>query len=505
MKRTEAPPRPGTDPQWDSAWAELRELLVGPEREEIGAIRRHLGSRDEQIESVAEILPPAVERSARNGPELRRSLEPMVREVIELTLKHDPGLLIDSALPVIGTLIRRYISTALQDFVDAINIAQEKALSIRSLQWRLEAWRTGKPFADVVLANSLLYRVEQVFLIHHPSGLLLLHRTASGVIAKDGDMVSGMLTAIGDFARDSFEETPGDGSELNTVQIGELRIWVRHAPHSALAAVVRGVAPPDLKVLLDKQLALIEQDFGEPIEHYQGDPSTVQGAAPHVDACLVGRGGVENRKNGVVYAGAAVALMVLLAIGTLWWKDNTRWKSDIARLEAEPGYAVTEARRGWFRHTISVLRDPLAKPPESVLAEPARYSMRFTPFVSLDPEMAALREYEPARRRVEGFRLEFANDSAVIDRIRAEAAAEAIRRLLAAAPLAGKQIRVTVTGSADPTGTAERNRKLSIDRAEATVQALADAGIDPSILAKAPGTSASREVRFAVHAAEAEK
>lgn len=65
--------------------------------------------------------------------------------------------------------------------------------------------RTGASFAEVVLRHTLLYRVEQVFLVHRESGLLLHHLTAQSIAAQAPDMVAGMLTAIQDFARDSFQ------------------------------------------------------------------------------------------------------------------------------------------------------------------------------------------------------------------------------------------------------------------------------------------------------------
>lgn len=499
MKPIEAPPQPGSDPQWDSAWLELRSLLVGPEQQELGAIQKRLGNRSEQIESVAAVLPPAVESSAKRGPELKRSLEPVVRDVVQLTLKHDPSLLIDAVLPVIGTLIRKYISAALQDFVDAINLAQEKSLSGRSLQWRMEAWRTGKPFADVVLANSVLYRVEQVFLIHRATGLLLVHKTAPGVVAKDADMVSGMLTAIGDFARDSFQE--GAEGELSTVQVGELRIWVRHGQHATLAAVVRGIAPPDLKNLLDRSLSLVERDFGEQLENYDGDPSRIEGASPQVAACLVGRGGAAPRGNGTLYAAGAVALAAILLVAGLYWRDGVRLRADVQRLKAEPGFAVTEVRRGWLRHSIEGLRDPLAASAAQIVTGLERYESRFDPFVSLHPKMVALREFEPLKQRIEASVLEFASDSAAVDPAKARPVADAITKLAAMAPLTGARISIVAAGSADPSGMADRNLQLAKRRADAAVDALAGFGVDRSILVASTVPGAMRSVRFAVQTA----
>ena len=50
---------------------------------------------------------------------------------------------------------------------------------MQGLKWRVESIRTGRPFAEIVLMHSLLYRVEQVFLIHRETGLVLSPRCGS--------------------------------------------------------------------------------------------------------------------------------------------------------------------------------------------------------------------------------------------------------------------------------------------------------------------------------------
>ena len=93
------------------------------------------------------------------------------------------------------------------------------------MQWRWEALRTGRPYAEIVVLRSLLYRVEQVFLIHRESGLLLQHVAARvrrrRLETKDPEMVSGMLTAIQDFVHDSVSGT--EGENLETIRMGDDR------------------------------------------------------------------------------------------------------------------------------------------------------------------------------------------------------------------------------------------------------------------------------------------
>ncbi|MEZ5976076.1 MAG: hypothetical protein R3E96_14915 [Planctomycetota bacterium] len=41
-----------------------------------------------------------------------------------------------------------------------MNVALENSFSPRGVRWRMEAWRTGRPFGEVVLLNSLEYRAS---------------------------------------------------------------------------------------------------------------------------------------------------------------------------------------------------------------------------------------------------------------------------------------------------------------------------------------------------------
>ena len=57
------------------------------------------------------------------------------------------------------------------------------------------------------MLESSAFRVEQVFLVHRPTGLLLQHVMAPEVPAKDADQVAAMLTAIRDLVEGSFAST----------------------------------------------------------------------------------------------------------------------------------------------------------------------------------------------------------------------------------------------------------------------------------------------------------
>ena len=248
--RSDDPP-PGPSDTPAAKFTELRALLVGPEQRQLHALQTRLEDPAAQARDVSRVLATAVELRTRD-PHLQRALAPTIEDAITASVRRNPRPLADALFPIIGPAIRKAIAATLNGMLESLNTTLEHSLSWRSLQWRLDARRSGRPFAEIVLLNTLVYRVEQVFLIHRPSGLLLQHLTASGATAQDADMVSGMLTAIRDFVQDSFKV--GEDEGLQTLKVGDLSVWIEQGPHALLAVVVRGAAPPSLRTALQQAL-----------------------------------------------------------------------------------------------------------------------------------------------------------------------------------------------------------------------------------------------------------
>jgi len=144
---------------------------------------------------------------------LAKALSPTIQETLRESVRKDPHVLADALFPMMGPAIRKSITETLRAMLESFNAALEHSLSAQGIKWRIEAFRTGKSFGEIVLMHSLLYRVEQVFLIHRQTGLVLSHVVATSVSTQDPSMVAGMLSAIQQFVRDSFdsknEETLG--------------------------------------------------------------------------------------------------------------------------------------------------------------------------------------------------------------------------------------------------------------------------------------------------------
>ena len=240
-----------SDPTIDDL-SELRGLLLAPEQIQLSKLQERLDDPARRADDVSRVLPSALTLSLNRDNKFASALMPTVEEAIGVSVKKNPQRLVDAIFPVMGPAIRKSIANAFSEMVQSLNQTLEYSVSLKGLKWRLEALRTGKSFAEVVLSHTLLYRVEQVFLIHRESGLLLQHVEAGAAAVQDVDLVSGMLTAIQDFVHDSFGAEKSDA--LDSMQVGELTVWIERGSQAVLAAVFRGNAPGELRRLMQDAL-----------------------------------------------------------------------------------------------------------------------------------------------------------------------------------------------------------------------------------------------------------
>jgi OOP family OmpA-OmpF porin len=379
---------------------ELRRLLIGPEQQELVRIQERLDRQEDLLpEDISRVLPEAVTLRSHQDKKVTEALLPTVEEAIGISVRKNPQTLVDALFPVIGPAIRRAISEALTGMVQTMNQTLEHSLSPQGLKWRLEAWRTGKSFAEVVMLHTLLYRVEQVFLIHRETGLLLQHVLAGESAVQDADMVSGMLTAIQDFVHDSFSAQKDDA--LETLQVGGLTVWIEQGPRAILAGVIRGNAPQDLRNLFHETLEQIHREFSEELESFEGDAAAFDPTRKYLEACLQfqydqsRQSSAEKKRITPMRVIAAVLIIALLVWGFFHVRDRWRWSNYLSRLQSEPGIVVTNAERHWWTYSIAGLRDPLAADPLALLRETKLdaedVESRWEPYHSLTPQFVLTR------------------------------------------------------------------------------------------------------------------
>ncbi len=381
-------------PARQDSLSELRHLLIGPEQQEINELRERLNQQESLLpEDISRVLPEAVTLRTRRDKKVTEALLPTVEEAIGISVKNNPQTLIDALFPVMGPAIRKAIAETLSGMTQAMNKSLEHSLTPQGLRWRLEARRTGKSFAEVVMLHTLLYRVEQVFLIHKETGLMLQHVVAGSSGVQDADMVSAMMTAIQDFVHDSFNVE--EGGSLDTLQVGELAVWIERGPRAVLAAVIRGNAPQELRESFQKTLEQIHSEFARELETFEGDAEPFEPSRTYLEACLHAQyeqGQKDKAKKLVspIRIIGAIFLITVLVLGFFYVRSRWRWGNYLARLKSEQGIVITNAERRWGGYTIAGLRDPMAADPQVLLKESKLDSSdvesHWEPYHSLSPK-----------------------------------------------------------------------------------------------------------------------
>ena len=391
-------PGPGARPDTreqpaDAELSELRSILIGQEQRELRALELHVYDEARRTREVSRVLPEAL-TLRRQDPQLASALGPMVEEAITASVHRDPRPLANALFPVMGPAIRRAIEHMFASMMESFSRTVEQSVSWRALRWRLTAWRTGRPFSEIVLLNTLQYRVEQVFLIHAESGLLLQHVTAAAVPIQDADQVSAMMTAIRDFVRDSFNVAGPDG--LDAFHVGALTVLIEQGPYAIVAGVVRGTPPPDARLMFRHALESIHRLLGPEMQAFEGDAAEMEKARPALQACLVAH--LRERPAPSYRRWVAAAALLLLAIG-VWtfivMRERQRFGAYVDRLAAEPGIVVLSSGRRDGKFVVSGLRDPLAGDPSVLLAssgvDATRVEQHWEPYDAIHPAFVAAR------------------------------------------------------------------------------------------------------------------
>ncbi|TIM54539.1 OmpA family protein [Mesorhizobium sp.] len=426
---------PTADPRMET----LRQLLVGREISELSRVTHLLDEPEQLASAVGGVLPSAAARAPH--AQLGEALAPAVERAVQRSIQKSPRTLTDILYPVFLPAIRKSIGEKIDQTFQSLNETLRHIFTWHGLKWRLEAWRTGASFSEVVLKHSLVYRVEHVFLINRNSGLLIAHVTADNATSEDPQLISSMLSAIQDFVKDSFNEKEQSG--LDTIRFGELRLWSEVGPFATLVAVIRGNPPEELHEIFRDVLLRIHDECSQALEQFDGDSSQLVGVETLLQTCVELK--QEDSNQGFPWLVVAAVLLVLIPAGgwfLLSWQSGQRWQAYVSRLSTQPGIIVAEQKVHDGQFYIAGLRDPLAADPQALLSgtqvDPARVHSQWQFYQSLEPEFV-LKRLTASLAPPDSVRLSIVNDRIVaegeapdtwIDRARAAA-----RQLSAGGPV----------------------------------------------------------------------
>jgi outer membrane protein OmpA-like peptidoglycan-associated protein len=362
----------------DPKLAALRSLILEEDRAAIAKLQQKFDDPRQFAEAVSSVLADAFTLAGARDEQLAKALAPILELAVQASIRKNPGTLVGILYPLMGSVVRKSIAESLDGTLQRLNQAFKHSFSLQGLKWRLEALRSGSSFADVVLKHTVQFRVEHVFLIHRKTGLLIEHVAAPEVTSQDPQLVSGMLSAIQDFVRDSFEGTDkSGGGGIDTLRLGDVLLWCEEGPFAFLAAVIRGNPPETLHAALRETLTNIHDQYRSQLEEFQGDSATLGDLVTPLQRDLQQQ---ERPREKQLSPWLWILPLVLLLLVGGWVIQRTiirlRVDSYVQRLREEPGIVVANAELRNGKWEISGLRDPLAVDPASFLSQSGLNSKR---------------------------------------------------------------------------------------------------------------------------------
>ena len=142
--------------QYDNSLDKVRELLIGRDEKYVQEIVKRNAK-----EVVGGIVSEALhERESKDGS-VNKVLVPLVEKSLHRSIEANSDKIVGTLYPLVGTLVRKAVSSFLVDFVERTNALIENSLSPKSVSWRFKAWQSGVRYSDYVASQVYQYQVQQ--------------------------------------------------------------------------------------------------------------------------------------------------------------------------------------------------------------------------------------------------------------------------------------------------------------------------------------------------------
>lgn len=310
----------------------------------INAIFEKLTELDDQtqanadIQQLAERLTPVmtslIRRTIQASPdEMAEAIGPVMGEAMRVQIRDSRKEMVEAIYPIIGETIQRALSEFVKELQRNIDARLKSPLTPTGFFKRARARFGGVSNAELTLREALPIHIHEIFLIQHHSGLLLAHYQPDGRGGNDSDLIGAILTAIRDFAHDSFNPNAANASaDLGEISFGELQIAIESGQHSYLAVVYSGVEPEGFRAALRQFMADLRVEHSHALRDYNGDPATLPALTPMLETLALTfttdnkHSKPLSRGQKLGLAGTAMGVVLLLTLACFYlWFTITLW------------------------------------------------------------------------------------------------------------------------------------------------------------------------------------
>lgn len=257
----------------------LRQILLDNDHQkliefesELDKINYQLSDKEAKINVFLPIITDLLERKIIDSEdELVKVFSPIMGSAIKKQVSDSKEDIIEALYPIMGDAIKRSVAESIKEIYTSINMKIEKALRRGIFSRQIKSKISGVSGSDLILQQSFPFCISEIFLIHESSGLLITHVSSSeSEMSSDGDLISGMLTAIKDFVAESFKKN-GGSQNLYEIQYGDSKIVLERGLYSYIAVVISGQEPIHFHTELSELNSDLYKNNHEILRKYNGE------------------------------------------------------------------------------------------------------------------------------------------------------------------------------------------------------------------------------------------
>lgn len=211
---------------------QLKSILLQDDRSEVEALKETLNTPALLEEKMQPILNDKITYIKNNFPQ---EFGAIVDNAIEAKLEASKEQLLNVIYPVLGQMIKKYITHQFQIIKERIDAQLRQTFSSKGVFRLFKARVLGVKGSDLILQDVDKAMIQEVFLIQQLTGLLAGSYSRTGII--DRDMIVGMLTAIQSFAQDALNR---EQDKLDTINYDNYKIILYNFPQYYIAVVLSG-------------------------------------------------------------------------------------------------------------------------------------------------------------------------------------------------------------------------------------------------------------------------
>jgi hypothetical protein len=270
----------------DSAFDQLKALLLRDDwnhfreiKDQVKRLAQEIHDKDQLIETLDPVITDLLERKIHESrSEMAEALAPVMSSAIKKQIEDAKEDMVDALYPIIGSMVSKAINEAMRKLMEEINTRIRQAANSRLMVLVKSKVLRIQP-AEVLLADGIIFTLEELFLIEKQSGLLVAYQAGSKANSEvNAHILGAMLTAIRQFVNDAFMAEKQ--SELMEIQHEDHNIRIDTARYTFLAAVYKGIAPYDFNEQLRQLHHRIHNRYFKLLRDFQGETAGFQGVNP---------------------------------------------------------------------------------------------------------------------------------------------------------------------------------------------------------------------------------